>query len=197
MPLPAVAAFRCAFVLFDLDRRMRNAEALAQHAFDCGQRVLSLRMIGHARVQRGDAAAPGELPDVDMVYAADAGFAFDRRRDRSGFHVVRSAFKQDVGGPAQQLPRAAENQQRDENRQDRISRDPAEIADQQCGDDRDKRSQQVADDVQARAGSIDVIVIVRADDAQDQRVDEQSGHGDDQHQARLNRVRSGARRVVG
>ena len=110
---------------------------------------------GACTCRGGDAPPAGQLPDVHMVYVDQADFAHHRcRQDLVADDAFRRAFKQDMRRAAQQFPCAARIS--NDTRIDIAGSDHSQpnwpIA--SAGDYRAERAEQVADDMQARAGGI-------------------------------------------
>ena len=120
----------------DPDRGVFDAELLSKHRFDALDHGACFLVHVGANVQRGHRAPGGELPHVNVA---------DGRQARHGAHqallhllrrsILRRAFQQDVDRLGEQLPCAAQDQRRDQDRQDGIDRRPAREVDDDRSDD--------------------------------------------------------------
>ena len=168
----------------DPDRGVFDAELLSKHRFDALDHGACFLVHVGANVQRGHRAPGGELPHVNVA---------DGRQARHGAHqallhllrrsILRRAFQQDVDRLGEQLPCAAQDQRRHQDRQDGIDRRPAREVDDDRSDDGADRAEQVAHHVQDGPLHVDVIGLSAGHDPQHEHVHQQAEHGDDHHRA--------------
>ncbi|MCY1548046.1 hypothetical protein D9M68_841330 [compost metagenome] len=82
---------------------------------------------------------------------------------------------------AEQLPGAAQHQQRDEHRQDRIDRHPAGVPDHHGSNDGGNRAEQIAQHMHHGAADIDVLLVPARQHEEHHDVHHKAQHGDDEH----------------
>ncbi len=116
-------------------------------------------------------------PDVHVVHRGDAGDSEEataRRRRRS--NVLRHPVEEDDTALAHQAPGAAEDDHRDEDRDDRVDPHPPGEVDHHRRDERTDRTEDVAENVEVDAAGVEVVAAVAVQDRQRDEVDHQAGN---------------------
>ena len=113
-----------------------------------------------ARMQRRHQLAPVERPDMHVM---DVRHALGMRSEIGGDGIPvdmrRRRLEQDQPGFAHQPPGADDKQSRDQDREQRIGRQPAGREDDERRDDRRDRAEQIAEHMQDRAAEIERLAV--------------------------------------
>ena len=141
-------------------------------------------------MQRRHDARPVERPEmhvVDLANAADMGGEI--ACDAVPVEILGDAFEQDMRGFARQGPGAAEDQHRDQRRQERVDQHPAGGQDDQRRSDRRGRAEQIAHHVQDRAAHVEALAVAAVQHHEAGDVDQETERGDHQHRSAEHRPR--------
>src|SRR5690625_5257997 len=112
----------------DRNGHMLDAKVGFQFLFRQMRNLSGAGILSWTDVQGRQGAPGSDQPDVNMADGNDSG----NRGNEVGFDffgscVIRSTLEEDVQGFGEKLPGAPQNQQRDEDRQNRVDRDPSGI----------------------------------------------------------------------
>lgn len=145
-----------------------NTEAVEAFACSSGQfhvllPTVGVDMEGDLEMHAGDDLRVGELPDVDVVAADDAGEGLDVLTDLGDADVLRGGLQEDLGGGTRQGDGRLENNGCDEERYCRVGVElagPVSQPDDQGGDNDADVSEGIANYMQDHGVHAHVGVIV-------------------------------------
>ena len=195
MPIVPVVAGRqaaCLAFLVPVDRHggVLDLEMALQLAFDGAHDDVGLRIVRGPDVHRCHRATRRDRPHMDMTDRRHARHMLQKMTlDLFGRRAVRRAFEQDVKRLGRQLPRATQDQQGDEERQDRVDRRPARQVDHDCRAHSPDRAEQVAHDVQRSALDVDMLAVAARQNPEYEDIDQQPRDRDAEHRAGQDRLR--------
>jgi len=134
-----------------------------------------------------------DRPDVEIVHRFDPWNRLDLKSHGRQRNVRRRRFEQDVHRLADQAPGTSHDQNRGQNRRNRVCRQPTRIAYQNRRDQRPHAREQISQHVQVSSAGIHVIRRASHKHAGGDDVDDQAAGCNRQHQAALdNRWRAQA-----
>src|SRR2546430_2712215 len=125
---------RCALGVLDLQRRVRQPEALHQGPLEAspGRMAIGAWLDEHVRRERRKAAGHG--PDVEIVHLDDVLLLYESASDRLRIGLARRALEEDQRRLAEELRARPEHQRCHEEARDRVEPVPARSEDQPAGE---------------------------------------------------------------
>ena len=175
---------------FELDGGVGDVELVAEGLVEAFEDAAT---VGHGHVSDGDVAGEGvgagaQGPDVEVVDVDDAGDGLHRLADGGELEVARGAFEEDVEGFADDADGGVDDHAGDDEGEDRVSpHDYIAVWNEEDGGaayDDGGGGEGVAEHVEEDAADIDVAGEA-PEEGGDGAVHEDSGEGDEHHEARL------------
>ena len=174
------AAVRLARVV-DLERRVLDAEALAEHRGELAAARVAVVVGRHQHVRGERDEARGHLPDVQVVDLDDAGSAGHRAADDLRVRAARGRLEQHAAGVAHEAPAAPQHQRRDAQRGDPVGGVEAPGEHGETGERGGDRRGHVGEVVQERAAHVQALAARARQRPGGDAVDGRAGQADDQH----------------
>jgi multiple sugar transport system ATP-binding protein len=174
--------------VIDLERRVREAEALGQHALDRtadGVAVLP-GLHEHVRGQRREPARHG--PDVQVVRLDDVLLANDRAADELRIDVARRTLEEQRGRLAQQPRSRDEDERRHRKADDRIEAIPPRREDDETCHHRAGEGGDVRRDVDERRAHVHAVAARRSEQRGRAEIDGHAGERDHGHEPSIDVV---------